>query len=65
VTHGLTVINAERVFARYWLHPDDPYEEMSHKSEKCAEVLIPERVDVQFIVGAYVANQAAQLEFGG
>jgi len=63
VTDGLGVISRERVFARYWLHPDDPYEEMSHKSEKCAEVLVPDRVDGQFITGAYVSNQAALLEF--
>jgi len=36
---------------------------MSHKSEKCAEVLVPDRVEVRYIVGAYVANQAAQLTF--
>ena len=60
---GLSVISRERVFARYWTHPDDPYDEMSHKSEKCAEVLVPDRVDVQFIVGAYVANQEALAEF--
>lgn len=63
VAGGLSVISRERVFARYWLHPDDPYDEMSHKSEKCAEVLVPDRVDAQFIVGAYVANQAALMEF--
>jgi hypothetical protein len=63
VPGGFTVISMERVFARYWTHPDDPYEEMSHKSEKCAEVLVPDRVDAQFIVGAYVANQAALVEF--
>ena len=62
-TDGLTVISRERVFARYWLHPDDPYDEMSHKSEKCAEVLVPERVGVQLIAGAYVANQLALQEF--
>ena len=60
---GLSVISRERVFARYWTHRDDPYEEMSHKSEKCAEVLVPDRVDVRFIAGAYVANQAALAEF--
>jgi hypothetical protein len=59
----LSVINAERVFARYWLHPNDLYDEMSHRSEKCAEVLIPNRVDAQFIVGAFVANQTAFLAF--
>ena len=62
VTQGLSVINRERVLARYWIHPNDPYDEMSHKSEKCAEVLVPDRVDVQFIAGAYVANQAALAE---
>jgi hypothetical protein len=63
VTQGLSVINRDRVLARYWIHPNDPYDEMSHKSEKCAEVLVPDRVDVQFIAGAYVANQAALAEF--
>jgi len=63
VADGLSVISRERVFARYWTHRDDPYDEMSHKSEKCAEVLVPDRVDVRFIAGAYVANQAALAEF--
>jgi len=63
VADGLRVISRERVFARYWIHPNDPYEEMNHKSEKCAEVLVPDRVDVQFIAGAYVANQVALVEF--
>ena len=63
MTDGLSVINGERLFARYWLHPVDPYDEMSHRSEKCAEVLVPERMDVQFIAGAYVANQVALQEF--
>jgi len=60
---GLSVISAERVFARYWIHPEDPFEEMRHKSEKCAEVLVPDRVDVRLITGAYVANQVALAEF--
>lgn len=60
VADGLAGINRERLFARFWLHRDDPYEEMRHKSEKCAEVLVPDRVDAGQIVGAYVANQAAQ-----
>jgi hypothetical protein len=63
VAGGLSIINKERVFARYWTHPNDLYDEMSHKSEKCAEVLVPDRVDVKFITGAYVANQMALLVF--
>jgi hypothetical protein len=33
----------------------------SHKSRKCAEVLVPQRVEAQFILGAYVADAAAQV----
>lgn len=57
------MIERERVFARYWTHPSDFYEERKHKAEKCAKVLVPDRVDVLFIVGAYVANQVALQEF--
>ncbi len=56
---GLAVVNRERVFARYWTHPDDFYEERRHKADKCAEVLAPNRVDPQLIGGVYVANQIA------
>jgi hypothetical protein len=59
---GLAVVTRERVFARYWTHPDDFYEERRHKAEKCAEVLVPDRVDPQLIGGVYVANQIALAE---
>jgi hypothetical protein len=36
---------------------------MRHKSEKCAELLVPDRVGAHLIVGAYVANQNAQIAF--
>jgi len=63
VEEGLRHINRDRVFARYWTHPSDAYQEMSHKSEKCAEVLVPDRVETRFIRGAYVADQAALAAF--
>lgn len=63
VADGLRQINRDRVFAQYWTHPEDTYAEMRHKSEKCAEVLVPDRVDSRFITGAYVANQAAMDAF--
>jgi hypothetical protein len=59
VDDGLKAIDRERVFARYWTHPQDVYEEMSHKSEKCAEVLVLDCVMPGFLVGAYVANETA------
>ncbi len=59
VGDGLKTIDRDRVFARYWTHPQDAYDEMSHKSEKCAEVLVPDCVMPSFLLGAYVANEVA------
>ncbi len=63
VNEGLETIDRDRLFARSWKHPEDMYEEMSHKSEKCAEVLVPDRAEAQFVMGAYVANQTALAAF--
>jgi hypothetical protein len=64
VIGGLAAIDGDVLFARYWTHPDDPYAEMKHKSFKCAEVLILEKVEPRWIFGAYVANQSALTAFG-
>lgn len=63
VGEGLAAIDRDRLFARSWKHPEDLYEEMNHKSEKMAEVLIPHRADTRFVLGAYVANQTALTAF--
>jgi len=63
VGDGLKTIDRDRVFARYWTHPQDVYDEMSHKSEKCAEVLVPDCVMLGFLLGAYVANEVALQKF--
>ncbi len=59
VAEGLELIDRDRVFARSWKHPENMYDEWSHKSEKCAEVLVPDRAEARFVIGAYVANQTA------
>jgi hypothetical protein len=59
VKEGLKAIDKERLFAQYWTHPGNQYEEWAHKSAKCAEVLIPNRVEHNYILGAFVANQIA------
>ncbi|MEW6110001.1 MAG: DUF4433 domain-containing protein [Nitrospirota bacterium] len=51
---GLRVINKERVFAKYWNH-DNPIKKFRHAFEKCAEVLVPEKVQKEFIIGVYVS----------
>jgi len=53
---GLKFIDPEYVFAQNWTH-EDSIEQRRRKARICAEVLVPERVPPQFIVGAYVSGQ--------
>lgn len=57
VSDGLRALDREMVYARFWLNRTDPFDEMRRKSIKCAEVLVPEKVEPQFVIGAYVANE--------
>lgn len=59
VEAGLAALNKEKVFATFWLHPENQFEEWAHKSAKCAEVLVPDKVEPEYILGAYVANRIA------
>ncbi len=59
VADGLARLDYQRLFAQYWTHPDDLYDQANHKAEKCAEVLVPDRVEAEMIMGAYVANRIA------
>lgn len=51
VADGIARLDADTIFAQYW----DSYE---HRQRMMAEVLVPHRVSVEMIVGAYV-NTAA------
>ena len=53
---GLRYIDRDMVFAEYWTHPEDVILEFRHKSVKCAEVLVPDRIEPSYIAGAYVSN---------
>jgi hypothetical protein len=55
---GLPLLDKEEIFARYWIR-EDQMEEYRLKGIKCSEVLVPVRVDVSLIAGAYVANATA------
>jgi hypothetical protein len=56
---GIEALDKALVFARFWTNADDPYEAMRLKSIKCAEVLVPDSVSPDLLIGAYVANQRA------
>lgn len=56
---GLEFLDKDLVYAESWLH-EDQIEEWRHKSIKCAEVLIPNKLDSVYIMGAYVSNQTTK-----
>ena len=52
---GLKYVDRDIVYAEYWTHPDDPIAEMEHKSKKCAEVLVPDIVNPDYLLGGCVS----------
>lgn len=56
---GLGRLDRETIFAHSWNHPDD-LTKQKHKSRMMAEVLIPDRVPAEHVVGAYVSCEEAQ-----
>lgn len=48
-----------------WRHPGDQVAYWRHKARKCAEVLVPHRVESGLVIGAYVVDAAAANRLGG
>ena len=59
---GLHHIDFDLVFAEYWTD-DNQFEYWRKKSIKCAEVLVPHCIGVEYIEGAYVANDTGKVKF--
>jgi hypothetical protein len=62
---GLAIVDRDMTFARNWTHPLDPIAEWRHKAMKCAEILVPNRVDAIYIVKAYVSGEAPRVALIG
>ena len=63
---GLNHINFDLVFAQYW-NVGDYYEQRKRKAIKCAEILVPDFVPYDYIIGAFVLNKESEqklLDFG-
>jgi hypothetical protein len=59
---GLRRMDKETVFAADWRHPGDQIAEWRHGSAMCAEVLVPDVVPQNYIIGLYVScDHTAQL----
>lgn len=61
-TTGLAFLDQEQVFAEDWRHPGDDMEYFNHRSIKCAEILVPNRVPPDYVVGAYVSCMQSREE---
>ena len=59
VVEGLQLLNKEEIYTTFWTDNNDPIKEYKQKGIKCAEVLVPDRVHSDYIIGAYVANSVA------
>ena len=55
----LNRLQLEQIYAKDWRHPGDPIAYQRHKSQKCAEVLVPGKIEPNYIIGAYVVNDSA------
>jgi hypothetical protein len=51
---GLAKVDRETVCAERWTDPNQ-FVAWENKRVKCAEVLVPEKLDARFIIGAYVS----------
>lgn len=56
---GLRIVDQAQTFAEYWTD-QDPIQQWRKKVAKCAEVLVPDRVEPRFIRGAYVSCDEAR-----
>jgi hypothetical protein len=57
------LLDFDAIFAMDWRHPDQKTF-WQQRAKKCAEVLVPHRVDPQFIIGAHVVNEATKIVLG-
>lgn len=60
VDAGLTCVDREMVFAEDWRHPGDLLAYQRHQGIMCAEVLVPDWVAPEFVMGAYVSCAEAR-----
>ncbi len=56
---GLNNLDKEYVFIRYWTH-HDPIEQRRRGQLICAEVLVPNRIEPQYLTGLKVVSEAVK-----
>ncbi|SRR5258706_1966581 len=53
------LLQFDDIFAMNWIHENDQAATYRHRSLKCAEVLVPHRVEAARLLGAHVVDQTA------
>lgn len=53
------LLNFDDIYALDWRHPNNAARYYQYRSRKCAEVLVPQKVDTSYLAGAYVVDAAA------
>ena len=53
-------LDLEAIYSSDWRHPDDRIAYLRHRSQMCAEFLVPHRLPPEFIEGAYVVDSATK-----
>ncbi|MCX6000531.1 MAG: DUF4433 domain-containing protein [Chloroflexi bacterium] len=61
---GISIVDLDLTFAEYWTDPD-AIQAFRRRSAKCAEVLVPDRVDQSYVLGAYVSCPEGQSMVAG
>lgn len=54
---GLAELDEDRVYAEWWTDPD-VWTYYEKKRQRCAEVLVPDAIPPEYLVGAYVSRTA-------
>lgn len=57
---ALHQLQLDQIYAADWRHPGNPIDYYRHKSQKCAEVLVPHKIPPLHILGAYVVSETAR-----
>lgn len=60
VWDGIPALDHDRVYAESWTHEDE-WEQRERKRQRQAEVLVPDHVPVEAILGCYARTAAARL----
>lgn len=58
VDEGLPLLNKGEIYDPFWIY-DNPIKQYKHAGIKCAEVLVPDCVHSDYIIGAFVKNATA------